>query len=109
MRTAVEFLELYCAKTKGQSEDEVSLKFNQAVIWSGPMRNGITRKIETIKATPELTGTVELWHEDPPRRNLNKLGTHAIQPSVDPGALRIKFTEEGADYTLAYKLLQIPD
>jgi hypothetical protein len=110
MRTAVEFMNLYCSTTRESNEDELSLKFDRATLWSGPMRSGVTRKIEIIKVIPDPTGTVELWHEDTPRRTINKLGTQTIrQIEPDSGARSIQFATEGGDYTLSYRLLQIPD
>ena len=111
MRTAVEFLDLNCTKTKELGEDEVNLKFNRATLWSGPIRSGITRKIETIKVIPDPTGIVELWQDDSPRRTVNKLGTQTIsQLDADySGTLSAQFTTEGAEYALSYRFLQIPD
>ena len=111
MRTAVEFLDLYCTKTKGPDEDEVNLRFNRATLWSGPIRSGITRKIETIKVIPDPTGTVELWQGGFPPRTVNNLGTQTIsQPDADDsGTTSAQFTAEGAEYTLSYRFLQIPD
>jgi hypothetical protein len=111
MRTGVEFLDLYCANTKGPDEDEVTLKFNGATLWSGPIRSGITRKIETIKVISDQTGIVELWQEGFPRRTINRLDTQTIsEGDVDySGTPSAQFTAEGAEYPLSYRFLQIPD
>jgi hypothetical protein len=111
MRTAVEFLDLYCTSTKGPDEDDVNLKFNGATLWSGPIRSGITRKIETIKVILDPPGTVELWQEGAPRRTISNLGRHTIsQGDADySGTPSAQFTSEGAEYTLSYRFLQIPD
>ena len=111
MRTAVEFVDLYCAKTKGPDEDEVGLRFNGATLWSGPFQGGITRKIETIKVLPDPTGTIELWQGGFPRRTFNNLGTQTIgPPDADHSESQsAQFTAEGAEYTLSYRFLQIPD
>jgi hypothetical protein len=110
MRTAIEFINLYCAKTKEPNEDELSLKFNRATLWSGPIRSGITREIETIKVISDSGGIVELWQEDTPHRIVNKLGTQEIHHhKADSGTMSARFATGGVDYKLSYRFLQIPD
>jgi hypothetical protein len=111
MRTGVEFLDLYCANTKGPEEDEVTLKYNGATLWSGPIRSGITRKIDTIKVISDPTVNLELWQEGFPRRTINRLGMQTLsEGEVDySGTTSAQFTAESAEYTLSYRFLQIPD
>ena len=110
MRTAVEFADLYCTKTKEPSEDEVSLKFDRSTLWSGPIRSGLTKNIGTIKVIPDGDVVVELWHDDGPRRTISKIGAQPIQKDEDGSSPRsAQFSGEGGDYTLSYRFLQIPD
>jgi hypothetical protein len=110
MRAAVEFLDLYCARTKEPNEDEVTLKFNRATLWAGPIRSGITKKIETIKVVQDQTVTVELWQDDSPRRTVNRLGTETLgRTDDDSGTRTAQFTTDAADYTLSYRFLEVSD
>jgi hypothetical protein len=110
VRNAVEFLGLACNATRDSNEDEASLNFNGATIWSGRIRKGATATLETIRVMPDSTGAVRLWQTDAPNRTLACLGRETVrQGETGPGIRTARFTREGADYTLSYKLLQIPD
>lgn len=110
MRNAVEFLGLVCKKTRDSNEDDVSLNFNGATVWPGRIRSDTTTVIDTIKVMPDPTGVAMFWQTDAPSRTLACLGRQTIQQvDTEPGTVTALFTRDGADYTLSYKLLQIPD
>jgi hypothetical protein len=110
MRPAVEFIELRCDATKEPDEDEVTVRFNRTPLWSGPIRSGITRRLETIKVLSDESAVVELFEDDFARRTVNSLGVQKIQAAdADSGDQKAEFATDGARYTLSYKVLQIPD
>ncbi|MET8031191.1 hypothetical protein [Streptomyces avermitilis] len=110
MRNAVEFLDLSCAETKESGEEEVSLGFGGVTLWSGRIGSGMTREIGTIKVMPEATGIVKFWHVDSPGRTVTTLGRHTVrQLDAEPGTMSVRFANDGADYNLSYRVLQIPE
>jgi hypothetical protein len=110
VRNAVEFLDLVCKETRSPNEDDASLNFDGTTIWSGPIRSGTTAAIETIRVRRDSPGVLRLWQTDAPNRTIACLGRETVeQDAAEPGTLTAHFTRDGADYTLSYRLLQVPD
>ena len=111
VRYGVEFLELDCKGTRNSSEDVVALNFGDSTLWSGRIRSKTRAPIETIKPISGDSGIVRLWHTEAGSRTVSCLGRHTIRLADDDGpeATTASFTRDGAQYTLSYKLFQIPD
>jgi hypothetical protein len=114
MRDAVEFMELACTVTQAPDLDELSLMFGGARLWSGRMEPGTTASVGLIKAMPRESGVIKLWQINGTERALTGLGRHRVAATDDDpadegaGVRTARFTRDGAEYALTYRVLRIP-
>lgn len=90
--------------------------FGGTRLWSGRVEPGTTATVGLIKVMPRTTGVVKLWQIGA-ERVLTGLGRHRVEPvdgdaeavDVDTRVRSARFTRDGADYELTYRVLRIPD